>query len=103
MREANRPVLLLEHMCSHRGLERVLRHTRVCDQPCGRTASRGNKEQGLPCGERKRVETLPYEPIDRVGNMEGLHWIDVRSESSGELEREERVSSRDVVHAQESW
>jgi hypothetical protein len=100
VREANRPVLMLDHVRGKSGLEHVLRDAHVRNERRRWTAQCRCEQQALARARRKSIEACAHESLQRCGNVQRLHGVDVPTQNPGELERVERVSARDLMHTQ---
>jgi hypothetical protein len=101
VREANRPVLALDHIRGEGGPERIYRNARSLEERLRRTTQRGGERERLTGRGRQLVDPRAHELFERLGNREGLKRVDVRVENAGQLEREEWITARPFVDAEQ--
>jgi hypothetical protein len=99
--EANRPVLALNHVGNGSRVERVCRNARLLQERLGRRAQRRGERKRVAggCGEPRNPRA--HELFERLGNLERLEWVEVNVEHAGQLQREERISARPLVDAEQ--
>jgi hypothetical protein len=101
VREANGPVFAFDHICSERRAERVCRNARPLEERLRRSSHRGGERERLTGGGGELVDPRAHELFERLGNRKRLKRVDVRVENAGQLEREERVTARPLVDAEQ--
>jgi hypothetical protein len=83
VREANRPVLALDHVCHCCRFERACLNARPLEQSLRRRAERCGEGKRLASGRGERVDPRAYELFERLGNRERLERIDILVEKPG--------------------
>ena len=101
VREADHPVLALDHVRGDRGIERIRRNARPCHQRLRHGSRCRGERQRLACRLGEPRDPRSHELLERPGNRERLGRVDVRAENAGELDREKRISAGPLVDAKQ--
>jgi hypothetical protein len=101
MGEANRPVLPLDHMRDECRVERGRRNARPLEKRRRRSAQCRGERERLARGRGESGDPRAHELFQPLGNREGPKRVDIRVENAPQLQREERISSRCLVDAQQ--
>ncbi len=101
MGEADRPVLAFDHVRNDSRDERVCRNARPLKERLRRRAQRRGERERLMSSRRETGDPRAHELFERLGNSKRLQRIDVRVENAGQLQREERISARRLVDAEQ--
>jgi len=101
VREANHPVVALDHVRDGGRFERVPLNARPLQARLRARAQRGGDRQRLASGRRECVDPRAHEFFERLGNWERLNRVDVRVENTRQLQREERIPSGPLVDAEQ--
>ena len=101
MSEANCPVRALDHPCGKGRIEYALCDLEAREQLGGRTPHGRREQQRLSCCRRQLVEACAHQSLERLWNAERLRWVDLRTQSPGELERVEGVPTGRLVDTKE--
>ena len=99
VREANRPVRLLDHACGNGAIEYGLGDIEACEELGRRTAHGRCQQQRRPRCRWQLIEACPNQSLQCLRNTQRLRGVDVRAQSPGELERVERVPTGRLMHA----
>ena len=101
MGEANGPVLVLDHVCVDCRFERIRLNARPLQERFRRCAQRRGELERLAGGCRKTGKPRAHELFEQLGDRQRLQRVDVCAEHPGELQREEGVSARGLVDAEQ--
>ena len=99
--EANRAVVALDHVRGDRSFERVCLNTCPHQKRLRRCAERRGQRKRLASGRGEPGDPCTHEIFERFGNRERLERTRVDGESARQLEREERISARALVDAEQ--
>jgi hypothetical protein len=99
--EANRPVLALDHARNDCRVEHVCRNARPLQEGLRGGAQRRGERERLASGRGESGDPRAHELLQRLGNRERLNWVDVRVKNAGQLQCEERISTRPLVDAEQ--
>src|SRR4029450_7869986 len=82
--------------------ERVCLNARALEERLRRGAQRCGERERLASGRGECVDPLAHELFEGLGNRERLQRVDVLVQNPSQLQREERISARPLVNAQQS-
>lgn len=99
--EANRAVLALDHVRGDRRVERICGNAGLLKERLRCRSQRRRQRQRLPRGRRELGDPCAYEFLERLRNRERLKQVDVDLDDTGQLQPEERISSRSLVDAEQ--
>ena len=88
-------------MCRNCGGERLRRNTSTLEERHRRRSQCRSERKGVARGCRKADETRAHDLVQRLRNRQRLERVDVLGKDASELQREERISARALVDAQQ--
>jgi hypothetical protein len=101
MRETDGAVLAFYDMRGERRLECVGRDPRPLQKRYRWRPKRGRERKRVACGRGKRGEPRANELVEGLRNPERLEGVDLLVENARKFQREERISARPLVHAEQ--
>ena len=99
--EANRAVLALDHVRGDRRRERVGRNPRPLQERLRRRPECRGERERVARRRGKSGEPRADELVQRLRNRERLERVDVPVENACQLQREERITARPLVDAEQ--
>ncbi len=97
--EADRRMLTLDDVCCGGWFECVRRDAHVLEERLRGRADRRHERERLAGGGRESGDPRAQELFERLGDRQWLEWVDVGVENASELQREERISARPLLDA----
>ncbi len=88
-------------MCRNCGGERLRRNTGALEERFRRRSQCRSERKRVARGRRKPDETRADELVQRLRNRQRLERVDVLVKDASQLQREERISARALVDAQQ--
>src|SRR5262245_39905447 len=101
MGKANRALLPLQHVGCYRGIERGRRDASPLEERFRGRSQRRSERQCFTRGRGKADEARSDQPVDRRRDAHRKEWADVLVEHPREFQREEGITTRALMDAQQ--